>query len=129
MARRIKRDLPKLTKVLNEKLKEWKASNGEDFLYHGEIYTEVMTQQDEEWTKYKKNEMQIKLKKKQDHQILEENRHLGKSMPAKKKHHTRPLGESSRINTKSTRSRNIGDKEKPLLGTARSIIRSRTYAS
>ena len=65
MARRIKKDLPKLTKVLNEKLREWKDSNGEEFLYHGEIYIEVMNQQEKQWTEYKNNEIQIKLKKKQ----------------------------------------------------------------
>ena len=128
MARRIKKDLPKLTKVLHEKLKEWKDSNGEDFQYRGEIYIEAMFRQDEEWLEYKNSEIQLKLKKKQDHQTFEENRHLGKSNPATKtKLHPRPLGDSSRINNiKSTRGRDIEDKK--MLRTANTgSIRSRKY--
>lgn len=115
MARRIKKDLPRLTKVLHEKLSEWRESHGEDFQYQGEIYFDVMEQQEEEWAEYKKNEMQLKLRKKQDHQSLEENWHLGKKVPSgKKKTNTRPLGESSRANVlNSTRGRNTIDR-KPL---------------
>merc|ERR1711957_747352 len=74
MARRIKRDLPRLTKMLNEKLDEWKDSHDEDFQYHGKLYVDVMDQQQQEWTEYKENEMQIKLKKKQDSFKQEENK-------------------------------------------------------
>ncbi|VEU41202.1 unnamed protein product [Pseudo-nitzschia multistriata] len=115
MARRIKKELPKLTKMLQEKLNEWKESHGEDFQYQGQIYFDVMEQQDAEWAEYKKNEMQLKLKKKQDHQIHEENRQLGKKIPmGRKKVNARPLGNSSRVNTmNSTRGQAVVDK-KPL---------------
>jgi Ase1/PRC1/MAP65 family protein len=79
MARRIKRDLPKLTKHLQEKLGEWKQSHGEDFVFNGEVYELVMARQEQEWQEYKQNEMQLKLRKKQDDQVLEENRYLGKT--------------------------------------------------
>mmetsp|Transcript_34194 Transcript_34194/g.82327 ORF Transcript_34194/g.82327 Transcript_34194/m.82327 type:complete len:677 (+) Transcript_34194:198-2228(+) len=77
MARRIKRDLPKLTKHLEDKLVEWKESHGEEFIFNGEVYVEAMARQEEEWQEYKNNEMQLKLRKKQDDQVLEENRYLG----------------------------------------------------
>ena len=133
MARRIKRDLPRLTKMLNEKLIEWTDSHGEDFQYHGKIYFDVMDQQEEEWTEYKQNEMQLKLKKKQDSQRHDENRHFGKSKPAghKLRNTARPLGESSRANTMNKltqggRSNNGVEKKQPLrrAGSAR----SQTYA-
>jgi protein regulator of cytokinesis 1 len=67
MARRIKKDLPRLTEMLEEKLHEWKQTNGEDFLYQGrQAYLELMEQQEDEWQRYKENEMQRKLKKKQE---------------------------------------------------------------
>jgi len=129
MARRIRKDLPKLTKVLYEKLAEWKDSNDEDFQYRGEIYIEVMFRQDEEWTEYKKNEMHLKLKKKQDHQTFEDNRHVGISIPTKKKLHPRPLGDSSRINNiKLTRGIDFEEK-KPLRMTNKGSVISRKYTS
>ncbi len=73
MARRIK-GLPKLTRDLNEKLHEWKEVNHEDFQYHGEAYLDVMERQEEEWKQYKENELQHKLKKKQEEQTLVESR-------------------------------------------------------
>lgn len=105
-------------------------THGEDFQYHGQVYIEIMGRQDEEWVEYKNNEMQLKLKKKQDHQIHEENRHLGKSVSGgKKKLHIRPLGDSSRINTtKSTQGRDVVDK-KPLHRANTGSAKSRTYAS
>jgi Ase1/PRC1/MAP65 family protein len=110
MARRIKRDLPKLTKLLMEKLDEWKESNGEDFLYNGEIYVEAMERQEQEWMDYKKNEMQLKLRKKQDDQIMEENKLHGK--PVKKRQTTRPLGDASRLgNTKADVPRDTSDQK------------------
>lgn len=130
MARRIKKDLPKLTKLLHEKLEEWKESNAEDFHYCGKIYTKAMFRQDEEWTEYKKSEMKIKLKKKQDYQTLGENRHLGKLIPAKKKLHPRPLGDSSRINNmKPTRGREFDGKNSLYTSNSNGPIRSRNYAS
>ena len=73
MARRIK-SLPKLTSDLEDKLKDWRASNGEDFQYHSEVYLEVMDRQEEEWQQYKENELQLKLKKKQQEQTRVESR-------------------------------------------------------
>jgi protein regulator of cytokinesis 1 len=73
MARRIK-SLPKLTKDLEDKLKEWKETNHEDFQYHSEIYLDVMQRQEEEWQQYKENELQLKLKKKQEEQALVDSR-------------------------------------------------------
>lgn len=100
MARRIKKDLPRLTKNLEEKLSEWHDATGEDFRYQGKVYSDVMAQQEKEWAQYKANEMQMKLKKKQEEQQLEENKFLGKSAPSKKKSAPlRPLGEANRITT------------------------------
>mmetsp|Transcript_16576 Transcript_16576/g.38302 ORF Transcript_16576/g.38302 Transcript_16576/m.38302 type:complete len:616 (+) Transcript_16576:104-1951(+) len=112
MARRIKRDLPRLTKMLQDKLSEWKEKHDEEFQYHGKIYIGEMDRQEEEWAEYKKNEMQLKLRKKQSHQKNEDKRQLGKQVPGGKKLPMRPLGDSSRINTmKPTRERNaIGKK-------------------
>ncbi len=129
MARRIKRDLPRLTEMLNEKLIEWTDSHGEDFQYQGHIYFDVMEQQEEEWSDYKKNEQQLKLKKKQDYQRQEaENRHFGKSKPVvRKPRNTRPLGESSRGNTMNASRGTMASKKQPLR-RAPSAPRSRTYA-
>jgi protein regulator of cytokinesis 1 len=134
MARRIKRDLPRLTKMLDDKLNEWKDSHGEDFQYLGQIYVDVMDRQEEEWTEYKNNEMQLKLQKKnQDYKKHEENRYLGKPVSGGKKLRTRPLGESSRGNANTmnpARGRNAVEK-KPLRRaqpTAPTGTRSRTYA-
>lgn len=68
MARRIKKELPKLTKLLKEKLSEWKERNKEDFQYQGEVYVDVMKAQDDEWKRYKEEELQIKKKKKHGQQ-------------------------------------------------------------
>eukprot|EP00536_Pseudo-nitzschia_multiseries_P019088 jgi/Psemu1/328964/estExt_fgenesh1_pg.C_38090001 len=129
MARRIKKELPRLTKMLQEKLREWKESHSEDFQYQGQIYFDVMKRQDEEWAEYKKNEVQMKLRKKQDHQIHEENRLLGKMNPVgRKKPNTRPLGDSSRVNKmNATREKNDVDK-KALPRANTGHAKSRTYA-
>jgi protein regulator of cytokinesis 1 len=107
MARRIKRDLPKLTKLLEDKLREWKEESGEDFQLRGEIYAEVMERQEEEWAQYKESEMQFKLKKKQEEQNLEENKFLGKVNHGGKKKNTtaRPLGDSALQNHERAPSR------------------------
>mmetsp|Transcript_30038 Transcript_30038/g.62809 ORF Transcript_30038/g.62809 Transcript_30038/m.62809 type:complete len:637 (+) Transcript_30038:69-1979(+) len=127
MARRIKRDLPRLTKMLHEKLNEWKKSHEEDFQYHGQAYVDVLSAQDEEWTEYKKNEMQLKLKKKQDHQINEEQKQLGKPITSGTRLAARPLRDSSRANVmKPTRGgRNLIDK-KPLRRGNAGPARTRT---
>ncbi|GAX21841.1 hypothetical protein FisN_30Hh041 [Fistulifera solaris] len=74
MARRIKRELPRLTEVLIEKLIEWKDLNGEDFQYRGEKYLDLMERQEEEWNQYKAEELQRKLKKKQEEKCMKENK-------------------------------------------------------
>jgi protein regulator of cytokinesis 1 len=127
MARRIKRDLPKLTKLLNEKLQELKEMNGEDFQYQGEVYVETMAKQDEEWIEYKKNEMQLKLRKKQDDQVMEENKFVGKAVHVGKKKPSRPLGQSRLNNSAATSGRNTSDQK--LLWTANSDepLRQRTF--
>ncbi len=104
MARRIKKELPKLTTLLNEKLGEWKETHNEDFQYHGEIYSETMIRQEEEWLEYKQNELQLKLRKKQDDQGLEENKYPGPHGYAKKSNPSRPLGDGFRLhNSTNTR--------------------------
>ena len=74
MAIRIKRDLPKLTEKLTETLNEWKAVHQEDFQHNGEVYTQIMARQEEEWKNYKADEAFRKLKKRQDEMNYVENR-------------------------------------------------------
>jgi hypothetical protein len=129
MARRIKKELPKLTKLLQEKLAEWRDGHGEDFQYGGEVYVDAMTRQAEEWVQYKSSEMQQKLKKKQEEQDLEENKYLGKvGLGNKKQMPSRPLGDSNRQNNarhpSRGRSRNV-DPMKPTGTTTGSMPRSR----
>jgi Ase1/PRC1/MAP65 family protein len=95
MAKRIKRELPKLTKLLEEKLLEWKDNSGEDFQFRGEVYAETMARQEEDWAVYKQNEMELKLKKKQEEMEQAENKFLGKISQGgkKKKLGSRPLGD------------------------------------
>ena len=131
MARRIKRDLPRLTKMLNEKLIEWTDSNGEDFQYNGQIYFDVMDRQEKEWVEYKKNEAQLKLQKKQEYQRNEENQ-WGKSKAGGKKlqrstSRARPFGESSRANSMNRHASAADISRKPLR-RAQSAARSRHYA-
>lgn len=76
MARRIKRELPRLTEILTDKLHDWKDRNGEDFQFRGETYLKTMERQEEEWDVYKAEELQRKLKKKQEEKsLLSENRY------------------------------------------------------
>jgi Ase1/PRC1/MAP65 family protein len=70
MAKRIKRDLPKLTELLLEKLAEWKQLHNEDFRFDGQLYLEKMDQQEAQWKQYKAEEMQRKLKKKQEEKSI-----------------------------------------------------------
>lgn len=125
MAKRIKKELPKLTKHLEEKLVEWQHSTGEEFQYNGKPYFTVMAEQEEEWLQHKANEMQMKLKKKQEEQTFEENKYLGKStLPTKKAPGIRPLAESNRLNNNNEhRPRNTSEVTKPV--RAISATRSR----
>jgi protein regulator of cytokinesis 1 len=120
MARRIKRDLPKLTEMLAEKLHEWKETHAEDFQFGGEVYLAVMDQQEEEWDDYKNVELQKKLKKKQEEKTFVENRYatasvVGVGPPAgKKKATTRPLGDAKTKENKNNPSRSRShDTRKP----------------
>jgi len=88
MAKRIKRELPKLTALLDDKLQEWKEEHGEPFLHNGRSYLDVMKDQDVDWKRYKAEEAQQKRKKKQDERAQVENRYRsakatnGKKLPA-----------------------------------------------
>jgi len=98
MARRIKRDLPRLTDLLVEKLNEWKDKNGEEFQYHGESYFDIMERQEDEWNQYKAEELQRKLKKKLEEKSLAENTFgsaPGVVRPPGKKKTRGPLGDAS----------------------------------
>mmetsp|Transcript_12452 Transcript_12452/g.18261 ORF Transcript_12452/g.18261 Transcript_12452/m.18261 type:complete len:605 (+) Transcript_12452:55-1869(+) len=74
MAKRIKRELPKLTNALRDKLQEWKKEHGEDFQFGGKVYLDVMESQDKEWKQYKDDEIKAKLQKKKEERELAENR-------------------------------------------------------
>lgn len=112
MAKRIKRDLPKLTNMLGEKLQEWREKHGEEFQLNGEDYANIMERQEEEWNRYKEREMQLKLKKKQGEKNLSENQHLKGTtqQPPKRKAGGRPLGDArSKDNIRGrSRSRDVG---------------------
>jgi protein regulator of cytokinesis 1 len=66
MSKRIKKDLPRYTELIEKKLKEWQDMNGDSFLYKGRPYLEIIRSQEEEWRQYKDNETQQKLRKKQE---------------------------------------------------------------
>lgn len=91
MAKRIKRELPKLSSMLEEKLLEWREEHGEDFQYGGEVYLEAMDRQEVEWNEYKEQEMKAKRMRKQEERALAENRYGGakskgtKPLPGKKR--------------------------------------------
>ena len=98
MAIRIKRDLPKLTEKLAETLNDWKNEHQEDFHYDGEVYTNIMAQQEEEWRNYKADEANRKLKKKQDEMNYVENRFVAQPLQQLSKRRvgpTQPLGDSN----------------------------------
>jgi len=77
IARRIKKDLPKATDYLERKLREWRKTHDEPFLYHGDVYLDVMQRQHDEWNSYKENEMALKLQKRQEQK--NQNRNTGDS--------------------------------------------------
>jgi protein regulator of cytokinesis 1 len=91
MARRIKKELPKLTETLLNHLAEWKEKHEEDFQYGGQVYLDVMEDQEQEWQEYKMNEHQRKQMKKQEEMALaSENRF--QAFPSKKNTgNSRPL--------------------------------------
>lgn len=93
MAKRIKRDLPKLTELLLEALSEWKQVHQEDFHFKGEVYLDAMARQETDWKAYKAEEMHRKLKKKQDEKSLVDNR-FQQPQP-KKRPNTKPLGDNT----------------------------------
>lgn len=97
MAKRIKRDLPKLTEMLRETLAEWKKDHNEDFLYKGEVYLHEMARQDEEWKHYKAEEMHRKLKKKQEEKTSVDKRFTVQQPAAgpSKKRLNKPLGDNT----------------------------------
>jgi Ase1/PRC1/MAP65 family protein len=74
MARRIKRDLPRLTEILIEKLSEWKSIHREDFLFEGAVYLDTMNRQEDDWHLYKALEQERKQKKKLEEMVSQENR-------------------------------------------------------
>lgn len=99
MARRIKRELPKLTALLEEKLQEWKENHGEEFQLHGQGYSEIMERQEEEWANYK-NSLSLQKKKKQEEKSFSENRFAPLT---RKTSSSRPFGDaSSRENSRSS---------------------------
>ena len=103
MARRIKKDLPKLTAQLQEKLVEWHQWTGEEFKHHGRVYADVMVEQEDEWVQYKASEMQMKMRKKQEEHQSEENKyHIKASLPKRKPSSMRPLGDSNRLGQNET---------------------------
>ncbi|KAL3945898.1 MAG: hypothetical protein SGBAC_000049 [Bacillariaceae sp.] len=108
MARRIKKELPKLTKLLAEKLLEWKERNKEDFQYQGEIYIDVMEAQHDEWKRYKEEEMQNKRKKKQGQQGDE-----NKSGSSKGSATTKTSTQQSRTRTTARRQPLASKKNRP----------------
>jgi Ase1/PRC1/MAP65 family protein len=111
MAKRIKKELPRITTLIIEKIEEWNDAQGEDFLFCGESYLEVIDRQETEWNQYKVEEMQRKLKKKQEESIVE-NRYIQTQSssvhPTKKGvivQLGRPLTENTRNNEQPPRSR------------------------
>ena len=87
MSRRIKKDLPKYTELLQKKLREWVNTHGEPFFFKGEPYADVIQKQEEEWQQYKDNQTKRKLKKKQEEKTTKHGSGGGKfqPLPGKKK--------------------------------------------
>lgn len=67
MAKRIKRELPKVTDMLEEKLKQWEDDHDEEFLYDGEAYSKRMEQQEADWLQFK-DELEQERKRKKNKQ-------------------------------------------------------------
>jgi len=92
MAKRIKKDLPKLTELLVEKLAEWNGTHGCDFQFKGEVYLDVIARQEVEWKHYKEGEQQRKLKKKQEEKAFVDNRYTT--------NHPQPAGSRAPLSSK-----------------------------
>ena len=107
MARRIKKELPKLTKMLTERLVDWKETNGEDFQYRGDVYFEVMKEQEDEWLQYKEDELEMKRKKKQEQQQFDENKYGKQSFTKSKRNATSGASTKRQPLTSRNRSRLI----------------------
>jgi len=100
MARRIKRDLPKLTTLLEEKLQEWIEKHEQPFQLHGTDYAIIMQQQEADWTEYKNSLALEKEKKKNYEKDKSENdgkgRVGGRLAPITRKvSSTRPFGDAA----------------------------------
>ena len=101
MARRIKRELPKLTQHLKEKLAEWRNRHGEDFLYQRGVYLDEMARQEDEWNAYKEQKHK-KLHKKHDDNAVGHKGAYGKK--ANHNHKARkPLGDTKANQTRPAR--------------------------
>ena len=130
MARRIKRDLPKLTSLLQEKLQEWSEKHEKEFQFHGEDYLNIMKRQEIEWSQYKDS---LALQKKKKHEEKNENEVKGRGRFApltKKTSSTRPFGDAtSRENRSTSRLRGReGDRAmKPRAQAPRNRSRAPTY--
>lgn len=107
MARRIKKELPKLTKMLTERLVDWKETNGEEFQYRGDVYFEVMKEQEDEWLQYKEDELEMKRKKKQEQQQFDENKYGKQSFTKSKRNATSGASTKRQPLTSRNRSRLI----------------------
>ena len=111
MAKRIKRELPKLSENLETKLHEWKAEHGEDFYYHGDVYLSVMDRQEEEWVAYKEREAQLKLQKKQEERAAVENR-FRPNLHHQHQHQTHHGIKKQRAQSRPRRPKPLGDATK-----------------
>jgi len=103
MARRIKRDLPRFTEMLFEKLDEWKKSHSEAFHFQGEDYLDTIERQEHEWNQYKADEVQRKLKKKQEEKSFADNRFGG----SYGRHPSRKKGRGPLANAQGTTNRQV----------------------
>lgn len=102
MAKRIKRDLPKLSSLLHEKLQEWSEKHDKPFLFHGEDYSNIMKRQEMEWTEYK-NSLALEKKKKNDEKSENDGRSRGLFAPVTRKpSSTRPFGDATSRENRST---------------------------
>jgi protein regulator of cytokinesis 1 len=119
MAKRIKRDLPRLTDILAEKLTEWKDKHGEQFKYAERYYLDLMEEQELEWNDYKEQKHQRMLVKKQEEKILGDSRFAGKKRATPrqpigdtldKENSGQPARPKSRDLVKNASQRSIGQK-------------------
>lgn len=121
MARRIKRDLPKLTTVLLQKLEQWRKEHDEDFQYCGQVYLQVMERQEQEWSHYKEEKHQLMLIKKQEEKSLVDKKSryggvgIGVAIGGAPHHHHRVVGGTTGVGggaAKNVHRQPLGDAEK-----------------